>query len=156
MGAHWSSSHIWSLVLLCSWRGASGVKINYGSPHTDPRTLLLSAWPLLPIWIAVSLTDNCRLMMHSCCFVFANLFCLFNFAAVSCHMATGPCCLQTVICSEGRNVMLIADPFFRKQSDKVVTFLSARLTFFVFNLQLELGTKWQSSLFFFCYWFISL
>lgn len=26
--------------------GASGVRINYGSPHTDPRTLLLSVWPL--------------------------------------------------------------------------------------------------------------
>lgn len=68
-------------------------------------------------------------MMHSCCFVFANLLCLFNFVAVSCHMATGPHCLQTVICSEARDVRLIVDPFFRKQSDKLVTFVSAGPTF---------------------------
>lgn len=90
-------------------------------------------------------------MTRSRCFVFAILLCLFNFAAVLCHMARGPRCLQTAICAEGRDVRLIADPFFRKQSDKVVTFSSAGPTFFwgVFNLQLERGTKWQSCLLFF-------
>ncbi len=43
--------------------------------------------------------------------------------------AVASCCLQTVICSEGRDVMLIVKPFFRKQSDKVVTFSSAGPTF---------------------------
>lgn len=61
------------------------------------------------------------------CFRKSLLF--IQFVAVSCHMATGPRCLQTVICSEGRDVRLIVDPFFRKQSDKVVTFSSAGLTF---------------------------
>lgn len=128
---------MWWRRALGGWRGTGSVRINYGIPHTGPRTLLLTVWPLSLLEMHLSLgllLSNDALLL--CCFCKSPLF--IQFCRRLLPYGRSPRCLQTVICSEGRDVTLIAAPPFVKPSDKVVTFSSAGPTFFfVIRLQLE-------------------
>lgn len=126
------------------------MRINYGNRHADPRALRLSGSPPTPpACLNCSLSSGPLLSNDRApaAMLSQNLHCLFNFAAVSCHMATGTshslppsnpppnnpfqAAFNTDIVPKGHGVRLMAKSLLKRgekkgrKSDNVTTFSSA-------------------------------